>query len=207
MLNAAHFGGATNRSRLFVIGIHKDCGSALTLECFDALKQAPATVRAAIVDMEGAIPVGEGEGFDTWRIDRNGRPSNYARALRSPDGMFTGHRTTSHCSRVVSRFEAVPPGGIDLVGRHPRLAWSGQCPPLRAGTGPDRGSHQSIRPIHPEHPRVITVREAARLQGFPDRYRFHPTVWHSFRMIGNSVSPFMARAVFGAIEAELYRRT
>lgn len=203
MLNAAQFGAATNRSRLFVIGIHKDRGEALTLKHFDALKRSPATVKAAISDMDGAVALGERNGFDTWRITRIGRPHNYAQALRSPDGLFTGHRATSHCGRVTARFDAVPPGGIDTVGRHPRLSWSGQCPTLRAGTGPDRGSHQSIRPIHPEHPRVITVREAARLQGFPDSYRFHPTVWHSFRMIGNSVSPIIAKAIFSAIGARL----
>ena len=203
MLNAAEFGAATNRSRLFVIGIHKDRGEALTLEHFDALKRAPATVKAAISDLDGAAALGQRDGFDTWRITRTGRPYNYARILRSPDGLFTGHRVTSHCGQVVARFDAVPPGGIDTIGRHPRLSWSGQCPTLRAGTGPDRGSHQSIRPIHPEHPRVITVREAARLQGFPDYHRFHSTVWHSFRMIGNSVSPIIAKAIFRAIEARL----
>jgi DNA (cytosine-5)-methyltransferase 1 len=46
---------------------------------------------------------------------------------------------------------------------------------------------------------VITVREAARLQGFPDDFKFHPTIWHSFRMIGNSVSPIIARAIFSAL--------
>ena len=50
---------------------------------------------------------------------------------------------------------------------------------------------------------MITVREAARLQGFPDNHLFHPTVWHSFRMIGNSVSPIMAEAIFSAIAAHL----
>ncbi|WP_245408740.1 DNA cytosine methyltransferase [Variibacter gotjawalensis] len=45
----------------------------------------------------------------------------------------------------------------------------------------------------------MTVREAARLQGFPDYFRFHPTVWHSFRMIGNSVSPIMSKAIFSVI--------
>lgn len=201
--DAAQFGAATKRSRLFVIGIHKDCGDALTPEDIAILKRTPATVRAAISDLQGAVALGEENGFDVWRITRAGRPFDYARVLRLPHGRFTGQRATEHSNQVVKRFDKVPEGGVDPVGRHPRLAWSGQCPTLRAGTGADRGSYQSVRPIHPEQPRVITVREAARLQGFPDSHRFHPTVWHSFRMIGNSVSPIMAQAIFRAIKAKL----
>ena len=201
--DAAQFGAATNRSRLFVIGIHMDCGEMLKVEDVDALKRKPATVQAAIGDLEGARAAGEEDGFDVWRIARPGQPSDYARGLRSSSGRFTGHRTTVHSKRVMTRFDNVPEGSIDPVGRHPRLAWSAQSPTIRAGTGADRGSYQSVRPIHPRHPRVITVREAARLQGFPDRHRFHPTIWHSFRMIGNSVSPFIARAILEAINKKL----
>jgi DNA (cytosine-5)-methyltransferase 1 len=50
---------------------------------------------------------------------------------------------------------------------------------------------------------VITVREAARLQGFPDDHLFHPTIWHSFRMIGNSVSPIIAGAVLETVAEKL----
>ncbi|MFS9669280.1 DNA cytosine methyltransferase, partial [Klebsiella pneumoniae] len=57
------------------------------------------------------------------------------------------------------------------------------------------GSYQAVRPIHPTSPRVITPREAARLQGFPDWFQFHPTKWHSFRQIGNSVSPIVAEHI------------
>ena len=204
--DAAQFGAATKRSRLFVIGIHKDCGETLTLEEVAVLRRDPATVRAAISDLEGAVALGEDDGFDVWRIARVGRPFDYARLLRSPDGRFTGQRATAHTNQVAMRFDKVLEGGVDPIGRHPRLAWSGQCPSLRAGTGADRGSYQSVRPIHPEQPRVITVREAARLQGFPDSHRFHPTIWHSFRMIGNSVSPAMARAIFRAIGAKFESR-
>ena len=201
--DAGQFGAATNRSRLFVIGIHRDCGGRLRVEDMDALKQKPATVRAAIGDLEGARPVGEEDGFDVWRIAGLGRTFDYARALHSSSGHFTGHRMTIHSKHVMTRFDNLPEGGVDPVGRHPRLAWSAQSPAIRAGTGADRGSYQAVRPIHPRHPRVITVREAARLQGFPDNHRFHPTIWHSFRMIGNSVSPFMARAIFMAINKTL----
>jgi DNA (cytosine-5)-methyltransferase 1 len=203
LLDAADFGAATRRQRLFLIGIHKDCGEPIELNDIARLKRPVATVRAAIADLENAAYVGEEAGFDVWRIARSGRPSEYARMLRGPGGKFTGHRTTEHSGKVIRRFRTVPPGGTDVVGRHQRLDWVGQCPTLRAGTGADRGSYQSVRPLHPEEPRVITVREAARLQGFPDAYRFHPTIWHSFRMIGNSVSPIIARAIFLAIAERL----
>lgn len=60
-----------------------------------------------------------------------------------------------------------------------------------------------MRPIHPAEPRVITVREAARLQGFPDWFTFSSTKWHSFRMIGNSVSPLVAKHLLGEIKRRL----
>ena len=202
VLDASHFGAATKRPRLFVIGVLKDVGEAFSLADLDQYETSAATVKAAICDLDGAVEEGEKNGFDVWRITRKGRPTSYARKLRSLNRCFTGHRPTVHSSAVVARFNKVKAGSIDKVGRHPRLNWDGQCPTLRAGTGADRGSYQSVRPIHPDLPRVITVREAARLQGFPDSHLFHPTIWHSFRMIGNSVSPVIAEAIFKAIASK-----
>lgn len=202
-LDAAEFGAATRRGRLFVIGIHQEHGDPVSEEDFHVFRTRAATVRQAILDMEGASHWEDRDGFDYWKINRKGRCNGYARQLRSADRLFSGHRSTAHSKRVVRRFQGVPQGKTDTVGRHPRLKWSGQCPTLRAGTGRDRGSYQSVRPIHPEHPRVITVREAARLQGFPDGFRFHPTIWHSFRMIGNSVCPVLANVIFRVIRTRL----
>ncbi len=200
--NAANFGAATDRARLFVIGIHKIVGNKIVEEdVFEHLKPS-ATVKAAIADLENAKFLGECRGFDVWKIVGKGQPSSYAKDLRAKDRIFTGHKATTHTDAVRIRFEKIPQGGRDLIGRHPRLLWSGLCPTLRAGTGPDRGSYQSVRPLHPVEPRVITVREAARLQGFPDHFLFHPTIWHSFRMIGNSVSPIIAKAIFKSIAAK-----
>src|SRR4029079_15187968 len=61
------------------------------------------------------------------------------------------------------------------------------------------GASTSPRPIHPFSPRCITVREAARLHGYPDWFRFHVTKWHGFRQIGNSVPPPLARAMAASI--------
>lgn len=204
--DASDFGAATRRNRMFVIGMRRGIVAPITLEAIEAFKHAPANVKAAIADLQGSSQLpqdSDAAGFDTWRIGRQGSPSAYARSLRQPDSTFTGHRSTAHTQKVVDRFAKVKPGETDEVGRHPRLSWSGLCPTLRAGTGSDKGSYQSVRPIHPVENRVITVREAARLQGFPDSHLFHPTVWHSFRMIGNSVSPIMSKAIFNAIKVHL----
>jgi DNA (cytosine-5)-methyltransferase 1 len=198
-LDAAEFGAATLRARLFIIGYDPSRCDPIAAADLEARKIAPASVHSAIADLVDAEMLGESDGFDTWRIVRRGRPSYYSSNLRSADGKFTGHRVTIHTEDVKKRFRAVRPGQTDLIGRHPRLSWEGQCPNLRAGTGKDKGSYQSVRPIHPDEPRVITVREGARLQGFHDSFKFHPTVWHSFRMIGNSVSPIIAEAILSLI--------
>lgn len=204
IFDAASFGAATRRRRLFVIGIRKDTGNAMTMADIAAFERPASTVREAISDLadpyDVALPNDE---FDLWRIAKRGRPYEYARRLRARGGTFTGHRIVDHKPEVVLRFAGVQPGKMDTVGRHPRLAWEGQCPTIRAGTGADKGSRQAVRPLHPDAPRVITVREAARLQGFPDSHLFHPTIWHSFRMIGNSVSPIVSEAMFRAIRLKL----
>lgn len=199
VFDASDFGAATKRKRVFVVGTHKDKSDPISLEDLDTAKRPAATVKQAIGDLQNAQFIDEDPlGFDVWHV-APGRPSDYAKPLRQEGGAITGHRSTVHTDEVIERFSSVLPGKTDEVGRHPRLSWSGQCPTLRAGTGSDKGSYQSVRPIHPDEDRVITVREAARLQGFPDKHRFHPTTWHSFRMIGNSVAPLMAEAIFRTI--------
>jgi len=108
---------------------------------------------------------------------------------------MTSSGRTAHRKDVLERFRRTQGGAEELVSRLPRLRSNGLAPTLRAGTGRDHGSFTSARPIHHIYPRVITVREAARLHSFPDWFRFHTTKWHGFQQIGNSVPPFLARAV------------
>jgi len=65
-------------------------------------------------------------------------------------------------------------------------------------------AHDTAAFIHPWYSRMLTVREAARLQAFDDRYRFFGSQYSQFKQVGNSVPVLMAAAVARAMEPAVY---
>jgi DNA (cytosine-5)-methyltransferase 1 len=57
--------------------------------------------------------------------------------------------------------------------------------------------------VHPQIDRFISVREAARLQSFPDSYYFEDSQFCQLRQIGNAVPPLLAKAVAGSVKAAI----
>ncbi|ROO38120.1 DNA (cytosine-5)-methyltransferase 1 [Pseudomonas sp. NFACC32-1] len=200
ILDASNFGAPTKRKRVFVFGFNSLKLSPPDLGYLTESASFSTTVLDAINDLKNSVPLGAGGGGSQWVYGKSRKLSEYAKRMRAKSGSFTGHQRTVHKAETKMRFSTVPQGGVDTVGKHKRLEWCGLCPTLRAGTGSDRGSYQAVRPLHPDEDRVITPREAARLQGFHDDFIFHPTTWHSFRMIGNSVSPIIAEALLTRIK-------
>lgn len=115
------------------------------------------------------------------------------------DAILTSSYRTIHAVAVARRFAKTPQGHAEPTSRLFRLHPQGVSATLRAGTHYERGSFNAPRPIHPVHPRVISVREAARLHSFPDWFRLHWTKWHGFRQVGNALPPQLGRAVGGEI--------
>jgi DNA (cytosine-5)-methyltransferase 1 len=217
VMNAADYGVPQRRERIFILG----CKTKLTLPDYPK----PTTPidrnrRATVVDAIGDLAIVDDH---LSRIDGDvytgplGVPSEYAKTLLAgPDGQRRldraskrRHRTLTGCHRVehspdaIARFKRTPPGARESVSRMFRLAAKGQSPTLRAGTDLEHGKFTAVRPIHPTHPRCITVREAARLHSFPDWFAFHPTKWHGFMQIGNSVPPLLAKAVARSVLAQV----
>ena len=207
-LCADDFGAATERSRVFFVGWAKDSGIELSAEDFiPPQRLEKTTVRTAFAGLPERIdPTWQTEASSWRRVDPS--DSDFAAAINKfvpgsagdeaaltrfeMHSEVSGFLGTRHTPDVVARFAGVAPGKSEAISKYPRLQWDALCPTLRAGTGKERGSYQAARPIHPSQDRVITPREAARLQGFPDWFLFHPTKWHSFRQIGNSIPPPMA---------------
>lgn len=221
-INASEFGAATTRTRIFFIGVRKDIsGSDKLIASITKMKTPkPTFVKEAL---EG-LPTRVLESWDSypssWQkvIFENLRLFSYVEDLNQmiegvgdleaiarfeKKGEVSGCFATKHSERLIQRYAILEQGQQDRISKSIRLKNAGFCPTLRAGTDNTKGSFQAVRPIHPTEPRVITPREAARLQGFPDWFQFHETKWHSFRQIGNSVCPIAAQKVLTAIRTTL----
>jgi DNA (cytosine-5)-methyltransferase 1 len=222
-INALDFGAPTSRRRVVLVGYDAEEMDPIGAEELRFVFERKVTVKDAISDLPvpAAAPPIQGDwgwaAYPQLNPDQ-GEISEYAREMRRmppaglgwsvaigalAEGRVSGLMPTLHTDAVRARFGLTPQGKVEETSRYPRLSWEGHCPTLRAGTGKEKGSFQSMRPIHPSEPRVITVREAARLQGFPDWFAFGPTKWHSFRVIGNSVSPKVSAGILSLIKNKL----
>ncbi|ULL01231.1 DNA cytosine methyltransferase [Bradyrhizobium sp. I71] len=219
VLNAASFGVPQNRERLILMGARRGlkvpeyppnktraAGTPADLEnlpegpsCEDALSDLP--------DAETFLELLEADAVKVRKWPQ-GR-SSYARMLRGLDNesnyfgyprewvpsLLTSSLRTDHSDISRRRFKATREGEVEPISRFFKLPRRGVSNTLRAGTDASRGAFTSPRPLHYEFARCITVREMARLHGFPDWFRFHQTKWHGARQIGNSVPPLLAMEI------------
>lgn len=212
VLNAANYGVPQNRERLFLLGCRQDLELPNYPEKMTFPNQKSPMVWEALQDLPAIESYPELSQQD-WVFAEFGQPSNYAKKLRNltieknnysyqrqyDHKLLTSSLRTNHSPESMERFASTPHGKIETISRFHKLDPDGLCNTLRAGTASNKGAFTSPRPIHPFIPRCITVREAARLHSYPDWFRFHPTKWHGFRQIGNSVPPLLAQAVAGEI--------
>lgn len=216
ILDASHFGVPQQRRRVFILG-HRASFPAPAYPV--AQEGVSPTVWDAIGDLSLLDLHAADDRGDCYEGPL-GAPSTYASVLRgetddlddlsyaraaSATGL-QGCARSVHSVVTIRRFAKTKPGHREHVSKFHRLDAAGISYTIRAGTGPENGSFMASRPIHPEYPRCITVREAARLHSFPDWFQFDATKWHGFRQIGNSVPPLMAREVAKCIMAALNRR-
>jgi DNA (cytosine-5)-methyltransferase 1 len=224
VLNASFFGVPQNRERLILMGarqglplpeypepITRPAGvakfAALELpegpSCHDALSDLPdPEAFHTLVKSDNTL-------LSRWQKPK----SAYAQEMRcvasgswhfgyprqwNPN-LLTSSIRSNHSAISRRRFAETSPGQVEPISRFFKLSADGVANTLRAGTDSARGAFTSPRPIHYEQPRCITVREMARLHGFPDWFRFQHTKWHGARQIGNAVPPPLARHVAASL--------
>lgn len=121
------------------------------------------------------------------------------------------HTVSNNNANLVRLMAALPEGGTpkDLPkalrptsgfgNSYNRLWWNKPSTTLTRNFG----TPSSARCIHPKVPRPLSTREGARIQGFPDTYKFYGSLSMKNLQIGNAVSPFLSVALAKSIKRSL----
>lgn len=224
VLNACHYDVPQSRERLFLLGAKRgirlpEYPQPVTGEggnLFREIRSVP-TCQDALEDLPEVEEYEELIHSDSVIVKKWKPLSEYARELHceTDDAWHYGYRRkwnpqeltssmrTHHTKITRRRFAETPEGDVEPISRFFKLPARGLCNTLRAGTDSARGAFTSPRPIHYRALRCVTVREMARLHGYPDWFRFNWTKWHGARQVGNSVPPPLARAIAQSILAAM----
>lgn len=217
LIELSEYGVPQKRKRVIILGINDSYFSDYQdkqkiISCFyqDILpkyKKEPTTVRDAIYDLPRLYPLAQ---IKRWQGRR------YSHDYRSE---INGHQPRMHNERDIDifnklakdieekRYQYITSDAlIDLyyrktgrktnIHKYHVLRWDEQ-----SNTIPAHLYKDGLRHIHPDsqQARSITVREAARLQSFPDDFMFNSSMTHNYKMIGNAVPPLFAKALGRAI--------
>ena len=199
-IDGSQVGLAQTRKRLFLLAFRRDILQNIKnfKDVFsDAIeKLVPEKKHKTVREVIGDLPSLEsGEGGDV---------------LLSPNGTIFNHYVFPYESKTLARIQAVPPnGGLQDI---PDYLLSDHLKKMKSGGYGTGGFVKNLygrldwekpsgtivagikkitcgRYIHPHDNRLLTVREAARLQGFPDDYRFVGSLVDQYTVVGNAVPP------------------
>ena len=217
IIDMTEYGVPQNRKRIIILGVSKehygDKAEAMVEKFYSSYLpeykiEKKATVRDAIGDLPKLRPLDE-------PISYLGRKLSHSVS----DPLINGHISRFHNKRDIELFKFLDEdiasgrmkytsakslktlytkltGKTSNVHKYYVLRWDEPSNLIPAHLFKD-----GLRHIHPdpEQARTITVREAARLQTFPDDYYFNCSQTDAFKMIGNAVPPLFAKKVAYAI--------
>lgn len=177
-LNASDYGVPQNRERVFVIG----CDSGIQIDCIPSplerlgCQNGHRPERRTVADAFRGLPEAE-----------SAFPPN--------------HKGRKHSERIAERYASLSPGERDPKTRINKLDLSKPGFTIVSGSANSGGKGH----IHPTLPREVTPRESARLQTFPDWWRFEGSqIADARRQIGNAVPPLLAAAIANEVRASWF---
>lgn len=203
-VNAEWFGVPQERRRHIVIGIRKDLYNEVEIE----LPKAPEnlvvpTVGEAIMDLAG-YEVGYNKEYEEVAYLGEEVLSDFAKKMREGSFSVKNHITTKTTKTALERFKQIQPGknfhslSKEMKSTYSKPERTQNTIYLRLNPDAPSGTVVNVRKsmwIHPTLDRAVTVREAARLQSFPDDFEFSGTKDSQFQQVGNAVPPLLAKGI------------
>lgn len=215
VLCAADFGAPQKRKRFVVIGIHSSISDEAPWPRGSFTEENYRTVKDAIYDLEDVEPV------YTLQEDSEGIPlepkdeaeiGELAYKLRDSK-VLKNHIITKTTPAAMERFHALHQGenfhSLDdalKTNTYTDVARTQNTIYLRLKYGEPSGTVVNVRKsmwVHPTKDRAVSIREAARLQTFPDSFVFCGTKDKQYQQVGNAVPPIMAKSIAKKLAAKL----
>ena len=210
ILNAADYGAPQIRYRTIVLGWKRGLTPLEFPVATNGEKEGQKpylTLMEAISDLP---PIGVGESADVYATE----PQNeYQRRMRGNQTVLHEHNAANYGEKMQEILRTIPEGGSikDLPMRlrpksgycntYARLLPNEPSPTITRNFG----TPSSSRCVHPYQPRALSTREGARLQGFPDDYKFVGGKQSKNLQIGNAVPPILGEAIASVVREALQR--
>ena len=199
LLCASDYGVPQTRSRLFIIGSLHGKKLKIPDKC-----EKLVTVKDAIEDLP-SLKNGASQDVLEYKMEPK---SEYAKMLRVNLQRCSGHLVSKNNDNILKRYGFISQGGNwqDI----PDNLMYNYSDKSRCHTGIYKrliadqpsitvGNYRKSMLIHPWEDRGLSVREAARLQSFPDSYTFFGSIGFQQQQVGNAVPPYLAKVVFQEI--------
>jgi DNA (cytosine-5)-methyltransferase 1 len=196
VLNASTFGVPQKRNRFFLIGSKH--GKKINFESSN--KKIKITVKDALLDLPD---IENGANIDILPYSQEA-DNEYAMSLRGSMTECTGHLVSKNSNHVIKRYTYIKQG--ENWEAIPQKLMLNYTDPTRCHTGIYHrlceddvsvviGNYRKNMLVHPWADRGLSVREAARLQSFPDTYIFKGSIGFQQQQVGNAVPPLLAKEV------------
>lgn len=204
VLNAVEFGAPQKRNRFVFIGVKKSIAKAIEMPkgTFDETKYR--TVKDAIKDLENVNTVYDISEDHGIVLNNDFERSELTDILRDSNILYN-HIITNTREVAMERFKAIKEGGnfhsLDnslKVNTYTDTSRTQNTIYQRLKYKDPSGTVLNVRKsmwIHPVQDRAVSVREAARLQTFPDSFVFCGTKDSQYQQVGNAVPPMLAKAI------------
>lgn len=201
ILNAADFGVPQKRERIFIVASRE--GIAIDFPEGD-FKNKHVTVSEAISDLPF---LSNGAKEDSLKYKHRAE-SDFAKVMRGNLKKATQNYVSNNCDLVISRYKHIKQGNnwndipIELMSNYKdhKRCHHGIYRRLK-NDEPSFviANYRKSMLIHPTENRGLSIREAARLQSFPDYYKFLGPLGSVQQQVGDAVPPLLAKAVFSQI--------
>ena len=203
VLCAANYGAPQKRMRFVVMGIKRHISTKVALPRGRFDEDEYRTVRDAIADLADVEPVTD-ISADTGIALAKVKLGELGTSLRDSD-ILHNHIITKTTETAMERFRALKQGqnfhSLDesmKTNTYTDASRTQNTIYLRLNYDEPSGTVVNVRKsmwIHPEKDRAISIREAARLQTFPDSFVFCGSKDQQYQQVGNAVPPIMAKSI------------